>query len=165
MAPPAAALLTALVPVLVPVLVSVLVIPAGSAAAQPTTARVSAAQSARMHSARMQLARMQLARMHSAGVRVASHRPRTAAAAFHAPHPGGGGGQVISGGRAAGAQGRSGAGRSNQNLNGLQAPTFVMGRTQHVVTDVGGYAGQALVCGSRPAVCLVGQNMPTHFRS
>ncbi|TLP60573.1 hypothetical protein [Microbispora triticiradicis] len=153
MAPPAAALLTALVPVLV----SVLVIPAGSAAAQPTTARVSAAQSAGV----------QLARMHSAGVRVASHRPRTAAAAFHAPHPGGGGGggQVISGGRAAGAQGRSGAGRSNQNLNGLQAPTFVMGRTQHVVTDVGGYAGQALVCGSRPAVCLVGQNMPTHFRS
>lgn len=153
MAPPAASLLTALTPVLVSVLVSVLVIPAGSAAAQPTTARVSAALSARMQ---------------SAGVRVASHHPRTAAAAFHAPHPGGGGGgggQVISGGRAAGAQGRSGAGRSNQNLNGLQAPTFVMGRTQHVVTDVGGYAGQALVCGSRPAVCLVGQNMPTHFRS
>ncbi|WP_182880921.1 hypothetical protein [Microbispora sp. H10949] len=139
-----------------------LVIPAGSAAAQPTTARVSAAQSAGMQSAGMQSAGVQSARL-----RVASHRPRTAAPAFHAPHPGGGGGggQVISGGRAAGAQGRSGAGRSNQNLNGLQAPTFVMGRTQHVVTDVGGYAGQALVCGSRPAVCLVGQNMPTHFRS
>ncbi|MEU8195144.1 hypothetical protein AB0C10_15330 [Microbispora amethystogenes] len=96
---------------------------------------------------------------------VASPHPRTAATAFHAPHPGGGGGQIISGGQATGAQGRSGAGRSNQNFNGLQAPTFVIGRTQQVMTGVGGYAGQALVCGSRPAVCLAGQNMPTHFRS
>ncbi|KAA9378129.1 hypothetical protein F5972_14580 [Microbispora cellulosiformans] len=101
-----------------------------------------------------------------AAAQVASPHPRTAVAAFHAPRPGGGGGgQIISGGQATGAQGRSGAGRSNQNLNGLQAPTFVIGQTQQVMTGVGGYAGQALVCGSRPAVCLAGQNMPTHFRS
>ncbi|GAA4190518.1 hypothetical protein GCM10023074_07360 [Microbispora amethystogenes] len=102
-----------------------------------------------------------------AAAQVTSPHVRTAATAFHAPHPGGGGGggQIISGGQATGAQGRSGAGRSNQNFNGLQAPTFVIGRTQQVMTGVGGYAGQALVCGSRPAVCLAGQNMPTHFRS
>ncbi|WP_405085338.1 hypothetical protein [Microbispora sp. NBC_01389] len=136
---PVAAPVAALLAALVTALVAVLAIPAaGIAAARPADARV------------------------------ASRHPRTAVAAFHAPHPGGsggGGGQVISGGHAAGVQGRSGAGRSNQNLNGMQAPTFVIGQTQQAMTGVGGYSGQALVCGSRPAVCLAGQNMPTHFRS
>ncbi|WP_143737624.1 hypothetical protein [Microbispora sp. GKU 823] len=92
--------------------------------------------------------------------RVAPHHARAGHAALRDPGPGGGGGQVIKGGRAGGGQGRSGAGRFNQNLTGVIAPTFVKGQAQQAITDQGGFEVQSAFCGSQPDICLLGQNMP-----
>ncbi|MEU6431826.1 hypothetical protein ABZ860_38505 [Microbispora sp. NPDC046973] len=92
--------------------------------------------------------------------RVAPHHPRQGLTAFRSPGPGGGGGQVVKGGRAGGAQGRSGAGRFNQNVTGVIAPTFVRGQAQQAITDHGGFEVQSAFCGSQPDICWLGQNMP-----
>ncbi len=65
--------------------------------------------------------------------RVAPHHPPHGVTALRDPGPGRGGGQVIRGGRAGGAQGRSGQGHYNQSLNGVISPTFVRvtGATGH----------------------------------
>ncbi|MEU6407695.1 hypothetical protein [Microbispora sp. NPDC046933] len=86
-------------------------------------------------------------------------------AASRVPGPGGGGGQVIEGGRASGSQSRSGAGRHNQSLTGTIAPTFVMGRSQQPIADTRSLDLQAAFCGSQPTTCTLGQNMPIRWRS
>ncbi|MEN3536729.1 hypothetical protein AAH991_16565 [Microbispora sp. ZYX-F-249] len=96
--------------------------------------------------------------------RVAPHRPPHAPTALRDPRPGGGGGQVIAGGRAGGEQGRSGQGRHNQSLNGVISPTFVKGQAQQAITDQGGFEVQSAFCGSQPDSCLLGQNMPVRMR-
>ncbi|KAB8185869.1 hypothetical protein [Microbispora catharanthi] len=90
---------------------------------------------------------------------------REGLAAFRVHGPGGGGGQVIKGGRASGSQSRSGAGRFNQSLNGAVSPTFVMGQSQQPITKTRSLDLQAAFCGSQPTICATGQNMPIHWRN
>ncbi|MEU6424490.1 hypothetical protein ABZ860_01235 [Microbispora sp. NPDC046973] len=90
---------------------------------------------------------------------------REGLAAFRVHGPGGGGGQVIRGGRASGVQSRSGAGRFNQSLNGTVAPTFVMGQSQEPITKTRSLDLQAAFCGSQPTTCALGQNMPIRWKS
>ncbi|XVQ86241.1 hypothetical protein ACQP2K_02090 [Microbispora siamensis] len=100
-----------------------------------------------------------------ATARVTPPPVREALAAFRVHGPGGGGGQVIKGGRAGGSQRRSGAGRFNQSLTGTISPTFVMGQSQQPVTDTRSLDLQAAFCGSQPTTCAMGQNMPIHWRN
>ncbi|MGI5157837.1 hypothetical protein [Microbispora sp. CA-102843] len=97
--------------------------------------------------------------------RVTPHHSRGGLTALRNPGPGGGSGQVIKGGRAAGGQGRSGAGRFNQNLTGVISPTFVKGQAQQAITDQGAFEVQSAFCGSQPNSCLLGQNMPVRHGS
>ncbi|GIH62301.1 hypothetical protein [Microbispora siamensis] len=90
---------------------------------------------------------------------------REGLAAFRVHGPGGGGGQVIEGGRASGSQSRSGEGRHNQSLTGTISPTFVMGQTQLPVTNTRSLDLQAAFCGSQPTTCAMGQNMPIRWKS
>ncbi|WP_030507680.1 hypothetical protein [Microbispora rosea] len=84
--------------------------------------------------------------------------------AFRVHEPGGGGGQVIRGGRASAIQNRSGAGLSNQSLTGAVAPTFIRGQSQLPVTQTRSLDLQAAFCGSQPTTCVVGQNKPIRRR-
>ncbi|WP_169982626.1 hypothetical protein [Microbispora sp. H10836] len=77
--------------------------------------------------------------------RVAPHHPPHGVTALRDPGPGRGGGQVIRGGRAGGAQGRSGQGHYNQSLNGVISPTFVRGQAQQAITDQGGFEVQSVL--------------------
>ncbi|MEU6411582.1 hypothetical protein [Microbispora sp. NPDC046933] len=95
--------------------------------------------------------------------RVTPHHPREGLTALRNPGPGGG--QVIKGGRAAGGQGRSGAGRFNQNLTGVISPTFVRGQAQQAITDQGSFDVQSAFCGAQPDSCLLGQNLPIRWKS
>ncbi|MBE3008434.1 hypothetical protein IL992_04435 [Microbispora sp. NEAU-D428] len=97
--------------------------------------------------------------------RVAPLPVRERLAAFRVHGPGGGGGQVIEGGRASGSQSRSGAGRSNQSLNGAVAPAFVMGQSQQPIVKTRSLDLQAAFCGSQPTTCAMGQNMPIRWRN
>ncbi|MGI5162111.1 hypothetical protein [Microbispora sp. CA-102843] len=100
-----------------------------------------------------------------AAARVTPLPAREGFAAFHVPGPGGGGGQVIEGGRASGSQSRSGSGRFNQSLTGAISPTFVMGQSQEPITNARSLDLQAAFCGSRATTCALGQNMPIRRRT
>ncbi|MEU8178281.1 hypothetical protein AB0C14_35895 [Microbispora hainanensis] len=73
---------------------------------------------------------------------------------------GDGGGQVASGGTATARQFKSGNGRFNQNLNGVFAPTFMIGQQQTGITNGGRISTQGAFCGPGPRKCNIRQNMP-----
>ncbi|MEV7804233.1 hypothetical protein AB0O28_14930 [Microbispora sp. NPDC088329] len=73
---------------------------------------------------------------------------------------GGGGGQVAAGGTAAARQLNSGNGKFNQNLNGVFAPTFMIGQQQTGITNGGRISTQGAFCGPGPKHCKIWQNMP-----
>nr|WP_189183080.1 hypothetical protein [Microbispora rosea] len=76
-------------------------------------------------------------------------------------HGRGAGSQVAAGGTAAARQVKSGNGRFNQNLNGVYAPTFMIGQQQTGITNGGRISTQGVFCGPGPRQCKVWQNMPT----
>lgn len=73
---------------------------------------------------------------------------------------GGGGGQVAAGGTATARQLKSGNGKFNQNLNGVFAPTFMIGQQQTGITNGGRISTQGAFCGPGPRKCKIWQNMP-----
>lgn len=73
---------------------------------------------------------------------------------------GDGGGQVASGGTATARQLKSGNGKFNQNLNGVFAPTFMIGQQQTGITNGGRISTQGAFCGPGPRKCKIWQNMP-----
>ncbi|GIH62912.1 hypothetical protein Msi02_37290 [Microbispora siamensis] len=73
---------------------------------------------------------------------------------------GGGGGQVAAGGTATARQFQSGNGKFNQNLNGVFAPTFMIGQQQTGITNGGRISTQGAFCGPGPRKCKIWQNMP-----
>lgn len=73
---------------------------------------------------------------------------------------GGGGGQVAAGGTATARQLQSGNGKFNQNLNGVFAPTFMIGQQQTGITNGGRISTQGAFCGPGPRKCKIWQNMP-----
>ncbi|MBX6168489.1 MAG: hypothetical protein IRY84_12735 [Thermobispora bispora] len=89
---------------------------------------------------------------------------RERAAKAVAGHGGGRGGnagsQVAAGGTATARQLKSGNGRFNQNLNGVYAPTFMVGQQQTGITNGGRISTQGAFCGPGPRQCKVWQNMP-----
>ncbi|MEU6426809.1 hypothetical protein ABZ860_13025 [Microbispora sp. NPDC046973] len=72
----------------------------------------------------------------------------------------GGEGQVASGGTATARQLKSGNGKFNQNLNGVFAPTFMIGQQQTGITNGGRISTQGAFCGPGPRKCKIWQNMP-----
>ncbi|MFG1826043.1 hypothetical protein ACGFIJ_26480 [Microbispora bryophytorum] len=74
------------------------------------------------------------------------------------------GGQVAAGGTATARQLKSGNGRFNQNLNGVFAPTFMIGQQQTGITNGGRISTQGVFCGPGPRKCKVWQNMPITSR-
>ncbi|MEU6412031.1 hypothetical protein [Microbispora sp. NPDC046933] len=75
-------------------------------------------------------------------------------------HGHGGGGQVAAGGTATARQLKSGNGKFNQNLNGVFAPTFMIGQQQTGITNGGRISTQGAFCGPGPRLCKIWQNMP-----
>ncbi|MEN3537165.1 hypothetical protein AAH991_18770 [Microbispora sp. ZYX-F-249] len=96
----------------------------------------------------------------SAATSAAAHSARRAAANVVTGHGGGGGEQVASGGSARARQANSGNGKFNQNLNGVFAPTFMIGQQQTGITNGGRISTQGAFCGPGPRLCKVWQNMP-----
>ncbi|MGI5156542.1 hypothetical protein [Microbispora sp. CA-102843] len=97
----------------------------------------------------------------SAGVQEASASVRSLGRApMRATGHGGGGGQVAAGGMATAKQFKSGNGKFNQNLNGVFAPTFMMGQQQTGITNGGRISTQGAFCGPGPRKCRIWQNMP-----
>ncbi|MGW5260334.1 hypothetical protein ACWEQG_05115 [Microbispora sp. NPDC004025] len=90
----------------------------------------------------------------------ATHSARRGATHVFTGHGGGGGEQVASGGSARARQAKSGNGRFNQNLNGVFAPTFMIGQQQTGITNGGRISTQGAFCGPGPRLCKIWQNMP-----
>ncbi|MEV4457774.1 hypothetical protein [Microbispora sp. NPDC049633] len=96
----------------------------------------------------------------SAAASTATHSARRGATHVFTGHGGGGGEQVASGGSARARQSKSGNGRFNQNLNGVFAPTFMIGQQQTGITNGGRISTQGAFCGPGPRLCKIWQNMP-----
>ncbi|WP_169950068.1 hypothetical protein [Microbispora sp. H11081] len=90
----------------------------------------------------------------------AAHPSRRGASHVVTGRGGGGGEQVASGGSARARQSQSGNGKFNQNLNGVFAPTFMIGQQQTGITNGGRISTQGVFCGPGPRLCKVWQNMP-----
>ncbi|WP_182905896.1 hypothetical protein [Microbispora sp. H13382] len=90
----------------------------------------------------------------------AAHSAHRGAAHVVTGNGGGGGEQVASGGSARARQSKSGNGRFNQNLNGVFAPTFMIGQQQTGITNGGRVSTQGAFCGPGPRLCKIWQNMP-----